>query len=228
MEYDKKHDTAPHFRIRYFLSRVYDLLLYVYPSSFREEYGEPMAQLFRDETRESLLSGGLPELIGYLFHTLVDLIITITSEHMNKIIQTTKEEAMRWLALTFVSLILLYVIFGMVNPEAIFDLIDLILTPGGLIVVGALRIVFGVALIVAADASRAPVTMRVLGVITFIAGIITPFFNIAFFREVLGWWSGLDVAYIRIGLVLTLIIWSLILYALTPRRRFTPPHPEVV
>ena len=221
MQHKMKHDTVPHFGLRYFLSQVYDLLLYVYPPSFRREYGEPMAQLFRDETRESLRKGGIIDLISYLFHTLVDLLLSMSSEHMNKIVQTTKEEAMKWLALSFVFLGLISGIFGMVNPEAIFDFFDLFLTPGGLIAGGAMRVAFGVALIVAADASRAPNTLRILGALIFLIGITMPFIGVEFFREVMDWYTGNGVESMRIGLSFSLLFGISILYAFTPRHWFT-------
>ena len=226
MQKNEKHGRIPYFRLWSFLSQVYETLLYVYPSSFRQEYGEAMAQLFRDDTRESLRKGGLDDLMGCLFHTLVDLIITTSSEHMNKIIQSTKEGVMRWVALTCVSLILLSMVVGMANQEAIFGLIDLILTPGGLIVVAALRVVLGLALIIAADASRAPNTLRVIGGFFIIAGISAPILGTEILSVMLEGVYGNGLLYMRIGLAGGLMVFLLLLYALTPRRRLTAPPPE--
>ncbi len=63
--------------------RIYGLLLYLYPRSFRQEYGMPMAQLFRDKHRESLHTGRLPVLINLWLFTLFDLLKTALVEHLS-------------------------------------------------------------------------------------------------------------------------------------------------
>jgi hypothetical protein len=53
--------------------------------------------------------------------------------------------------------------------------------------VTALRIAIGFVLVVAAPSSRAPRTLRVLGVIVIIAGLMTSWFGVARLRAVLNW-----------------------------------------
>jgi len=60
-------------------------------------------------------------------------------------------------------------------------------TAAGLYAVTALRIAIGFVLVVAAPSSRAPRTLRVLGLIVIIAGLMTPWFGVARSRAVLNW-----------------------------------------
>lgn len=61
---------------------VYRLLLYLYPRAFRLEYGESMAQLFRDTNRHILRTGGAGELIRLWLFTFVDLMRSVLVEQM--------------------------------------------------------------------------------------------------------------------------------------------------
>jgi hypothetical protein len=70
-------------------NRIYKLLLFAYPAEFRREYGEPMAQLFRDETRATLRNSGAAGLVRFLLFTLVDLSKTILIEHLEAIANMT-------------------------------------------------------------------------------------------------------------------------------------------
>ena len=76
--------------------RIYSLLLYVYPASFRREYGHPMAQLFMDEARDTLQRGGTTGLIGLWFLTLFDLLKTAFAEHIWEVFHMSMEKLQRW------------------------------------------------------------------------------------------------------------------------------------
>ena len=58
--------------------RVYKLLLVVYPSAFRREYGHQMEQVFRDCYRDEARRN---HLAGYWIRTLSDLVLTAAKEH---------------------------------------------------------------------------------------------------------------------------------------------------
>ena len=59
---------------------VYRALLLAYPREFREEYGEPMTQLFRDQCRDEWRHGGPPALVMLWLRTLADLAATAWQE----------------------------------------------------------------------------------------------------------------------------------------------------
>ncbi len=54
--------------------RVYRSLLVLYPKEFRREYGADMVQLFRDQCRDELRTGGVVAWIALWFRTLVELV----------------------------------------------------------------------------------------------------------------------------------------------------------
>ncbi|MEZ4679957.1 MAG: hypothetical protein R2932_37630 [Caldilineaceae bacterium] len=66
----------------YVANRLYGLLLYLYPRRFRHEYGEPMAQLFRDAMRQQLRRGGMAALLSLWILTLFDLVRSVFVEQM--------------------------------------------------------------------------------------------------------------------------------------------------
>jgi hypothetical protein len=62
--------------------RVYKFLLIAYPSAFRREYGHEMQQVFRDCYRDEARRN---HLAGYWLRTLIDLVLTATKEHSEKL-----------------------------------------------------------------------------------------------------------------------------------------------
>jgi hypothetical protein len=57
--------------------RAYPLVLHVYPSSFKAEFGEPMSQIFADLVRAACRERGLPGLAVLWMRTVVDVVITL-------------------------------------------------------------------------------------------------------------------------------------------------------
>ena len=65
-----------------FSTRLYRLLLALYPRAHRREYGPLMAQAFRDLCREAWPAGSYRALAGLWARTLVDLLRTAAREHL--------------------------------------------------------------------------------------------------------------------------------------------------
>jgi hypothetical protein len=65
--------------------KIYRKLLRLYPEQHRREFGEPMAQLFRDQCRDAWMSGRHRGLAKLWLRTLPDFGKTCTAEQMNKI-----------------------------------------------------------------------------------------------------------------------------------------------
>lgn len=63
---------------------LYRLLLAAYPATFRAEYGEAMAQLFRDAARAEYRQRGLCGLLALWMRTLLDWTISVVREHRDK------------------------------------------------------------------------------------------------------------------------------------------------
>ncbi|GLV55239.1 hypothetical protein KDH_20860 [Dictyobacter sp. S3.2.2.5] len=62
--------------------RLYQWLLLAYPSEFRREFGQEMAQAFRDCCREELRAGGIPRLIPLWGTVFYDFMKSVSIEHL--------------------------------------------------------------------------------------------------------------------------------------------------
>ena len=96
---------------------------------------------------------------------------------------------MRLLALVIGVLVLLVGAIGVAAPDVFLSVGRSVITPGGLYAIAAVRVAIGLVFLLTAPASRAPRTLRVLGVIVIIAGLMTPWFGVARSLAVLDWWA---------------------------------------
>jgi hydrogenase/urease accessory protein HupE len=103
---------------------------------------------------------------------------------------------------------------GVVSPPRLVALIRRVQTPAGLYFAAGFRLVFGVALYLAAPASRAPEALHVLGVVAVLAGIATPFFGLARYRQILDWWLARGPGFMRAWAGFALALGALLTYAL--------------
>jgi hypothetical protein len=60
---------------------IYRLLIRAYPATYRDEYAQAMAQLFRDSCRAAARSGGLRGLLGLWWDVAVDIAVTLPAMH---------------------------------------------------------------------------------------------------------------------------------------------------
>src|SRR4029077_165922 len=94
---------------------------------------------------------------------------------------------MRLLGLVLGALFMLVSAIGFAAPDLRLSLERTVITPAGLYAIAALRIAIGLVFVLAAPASRAPRTLRVLGLIVIIAGLTTPGFGVTRALAVLNW-----------------------------------------
>ena len=80
-------------------------------------------------------------------------------------------------------------LLGVAAPTDLLKYGRLLNSTGALYVIATVRVAFGAILFWAAPNSRAPRTLRILGILIFIAGVLTPFFGIERSRAVVDWWS---------------------------------------
>ncbi|MCB0109364.1 MAG: hypothetical protein KDE53_25750, partial [Caldilineaceae bacterium] len=66
-------------------------MLYLYPRSFRIAFGEPMAQLFRDKSRDALHTGQWTVLIHLWSVTLLDLLKSASTEHLAELFHVSPD-----------------------------------------------------------------------------------------------------------------------------------------
>jgi len=105
---------------------------------------------------------------------------------------------------------------GIVSPTRLLGFIRQFQRPAGLYIAAFLRIVLGVALFVAAPASRSPEVVRIAGIIIFVSGFITPLFGLDRFRRILNWWSTRPPAFQRVWAGFALVFGLLLAYAVVP------------
>jgi hypothetical protein len=75
--------------------QVYRLLLYVFPSGFRREYGYPMLQVFRDCCRRMFFERGSFGLVTLWTRTMLDTLATAIEEHSQRGVDMSKEKFIR-------------------------------------------------------------------------------------------------------------------------------------
>jgi hypothetical protein len=105
---------------------------------------------------------------------------------------------------------------GVASPSRLVNVVRSFETPAGLYFAAFLRIVFGVALFLTAPASRGPGLIRALGVIVFLAGLVTPLVGLERFRSLLDWWSARGPAFIRAWGTVALSLGLLLAFAVAP------------
>jgi hypothetical protein len=107
-------------------------------------------------------------------------------------------------------------LLGIISPPRLLGVVRHIQTPAGLYTVAVIRLIFGAILFLVAPTSRAPDVVRIIGIIAFVAGLITPFFGLERFRRLLNWWSARGPAFIRVwgGFALAFGLW--LAYAVFP------------
>ena len=86
---------------------------------------------------------------------------------------------------------------GIASPARLLALIRRIQTPAGLYVVAALRLVLGVALLLVAPTSKAPDVLRILGILTVVAALITPVVGLARWGKLVDWWWSRGSLFLR-------------------------------
>ena len=118
---------------------------------------------------------------------------------------------MKTLALLVALFVIAAGLTGVIAPDRLIAIGRQLITPTGLYVIGALRVAIGLILFLAAPASRAPRTLRVLGVIVMIAGLTTPWFGVERARAILDWESQ-GPQFIRIGAALAIGLGALLAF----------------
>jgi len=110
-------------------------------------------------------------------------------------------------------------IAGAARPAGLMTIGYYLVTPFGLYVVAALRIGIGLVLVLAASASRAPNTLRILGAMILVAGLVTPFMGVDRARAMLDWWAAQGPLFIRLSSCVAIAIGAFITYVIAARRR---------
>jgi hypothetical protein len=132
---------------------------------------------------------------------------------------------MRQLATVVGVLIVLVGLVGVIVPNEITAIGHYVVTRNGLYIVAVLRICIGIVFILAAPASRMPRTVRIIGGIVLIAGIITPLFGVDRSRAVLDWWISQSSIFMRLAGVMAIAAGAFIIRAIGLLRGSRPANP---
>ena len=126
---------------------------------------------------------------------------------------------MKSLALLVALFVIVVGVVGMIRPDILVAVGQYVITPGGLLAAGALRVAIGVVLLLVAPRSRAPRTLRALGAVVIAAGLATPLFGVERSRMVLEWEISHGSAPIRVGAAVAVALGGFLAFAVAGGRR---------
>jgi hypothetical protein len=98
------------------------------------------------------------------------------------------QSTMRLLVLLFALFAGTMGVLAMLFPTQANHVARLFRDRGGLYAATAIRLVFGAAILFAANASRAPMTLRIFGALILITGLLVPVLGLERHRRMLDWW----------------------------------------
>ena len=124
---------------------------------------------------------------------------------------------MKQLALVLSAFVVIIGAIGFIRPEAIIGIARHFETPAGLYFAAGLRILLGIALLLAAPTSRAPGVIRVLGVVVLVAGVVTPFFGPERAHAIVEWVVSQGSVVIRAWAGFALALGCFLVWALLPK-----------
>ena len=131
---------------------------------------------------------------------------------------------MRWTGLVMGALLIVASTISFAAPDLRLSLERSVITPAGLYMIAALRIALGLVFVLAAPPSRAPRTIRGLGLIVIIAGLSTPWFGVARAQTVVNWVASASAGpwLMRLDAVVGMALGGFVVYVFrTPTRRVT-------
>jgi hypothetical protein len=134
----------------------------------------------------------------------------------------TVPSTLRWLGLAIGALVILASAISLAAPDLRLSLERSVATPTGLGAIAAMRIAIGLVFVLAAPASRAPRTIRALGVIVIVAGLMTPWFGVARAQAMVNWMANAGPLLMRLDAIVGLALGGFLVYVFrTTTRRST-------
>jgi hypothetical protein len=88
-------------------------------------------------------------------------------------------------------------LFGLVSPAGMAAFVLRWRSKAGLWTASIGRLVFGVALWLVAPASRTPIVLQVLAVLSLVSALLLPLIGVSRFESILSWWARQSPVFIR-------------------------------
>jgi hypothetical protein len=126
---------------------------------------------------------------------------------------------LKLLAILFAAAIATIGLVGMFAPALLLEFGRSLQSATALYIVAAIRIVFGVLLLAVAPASRMPKTLRVIGIVIIIAGLLAPVFGVDRTQAMFEWISGQGLSVVQAWVSLAVVFGLFIIYAVASSGR---------
>ncbi len=124
----------------------------------------------------------------------------------------------RVLAIVLAGFVVAIGLVGLASPSTLYGFGRSLDSRTDLYVVAALRIVFGILLLRVASTSRMPRTVRVIGVVVLVAGLVTPFFGIERAHRMIEWLFGQGPLLVRAWGGIAAFVGLFLIYAVAAPR----------
>jgi hypothetical protein len=104
-------------------------------------------------------------------------------------------------------------VLGLVSPARMVSFVSRWQSKTGLWVAFIVRLAFGISLWLVAPASRAPVVLQVLAVVSVASALVLPLVGVSRFKSVLSWWSSRSPGFMRVWLTVAVVLGVFILWS---------------
>lgn len=126
---------------------------------------------------------------------------------------------MRLLAFAIAIIAMGSALTGIARPDFMARLVRYAFSPSGLYVVAFVRVAIGLIFFLGAGGSRAPRTMRVIGVMICAVSVALAFFTVAYGDGLREWWAIQGPWFVRWGSMFAFALGAFVACATAPRRR---------
>lgn len=104
-------------------------------------------------------------------------------------------------------------ILGLASPARMVSFVSRWQSKTGLWVVFIVRLAFGISLWLVAPASRAPVVLQVLAVVSVVSALVLPLVGVSRFKSMLSWWSSQSPGFMRVWLAVAVVVGVFVLWS---------------
>jgi len=126
---------------------------------------------------------------------------------------------MKLLAFAIAIIAIGFSLTGLVRPDFMARLVRYAFSPSGLYVVALVRVAIGLIFFLGARGSRAPRTMRVIGVMICVVSVALAFLTAEYGDALREWWAIHGSGFVPWGSGFAFCLGAFVAYATAPRRR---------